>query len=552
MTGNTTTHDQNGLQTLDWIVGRTGTRLLAYLLGIDEADLPALISGTRPPSSRQFIAIELMSAFRVDSSRLVDDKMTATLLQTWLSQISETGRTIAAGLRVAVTDEPNLPELEDNLESLIRDLAIDIYPLYLLPPDPSLATAWRFAPRANPHASGVSFRHPKTKAFCDAALEVPPFKDLFELVNESIGYAATTFRNTGSGSTLQLAMMPGTVLDGAWTRLPEGSESLDDFIEAAIADFRLARDLLRGKTRSTKAILAFTGVMLPDGSQLNFSDSIVRATTDADRQFAPDSLKSQLTGTDADGKTTVINYDGDVILEWKYPFRMRAERGVVDFPSQWPQEMLPPEKLEQDVKRLRFSLMLAVVRDSRVQLVPTWRHIEEPLSSGRSMSWNDPRQGVSIMPTELTMDEFESWRDWYDRLNTRYVDKIELAITRILRAIAERREPSDVLIDSVIAWENLFGTSEGEPTFRVTMCLAKLLEDTHEKRKELRTKLSAIYGLRSKVVHGSRNLKADEYSKCQDALDVAIAAVRTLTTDRTDILELPDGAARSAALLLGH
>lgn len=131
------------------------------------------------------------------------------------------------------------------------------------------------------------------------------------------------------------------------------------------------------------------------------------------------------------------------------------------------------------------------------------------------------------------------------------VAKIELALSRILRAIAERREPSDVLIDSVIAWENLFGTAEGEPTFRISTCLAVLLEDSFEARTELRKNLAGIYGLRSKVVHGNRNLRVDEYPKCQEALEIAIRAIRILTTTRTDILQLPDGAARSTALLLG-
>ena len=155
------------------------------------------------------------------------------------------------------------------------------------------------------------------------------------------------------------------------------------------------------------------------------------------------------------------------------------------------------------------------------------------------------------MPTQLTDAEVDAWSEWYDRLKTSHVAKIELALSRILRAVAERREPSDVLIDSVIAWENLFGTKEGEPTFRVTMCLAKLLEQELEARLKLRTRLGKIYALRSKIVHGGGALGRNDHPLCNEALDVAIRAVRTLTTDRADILKLPDGAHRSAALLLG-
>ena len=155
------------------------------------------------------------------------------------------------------------------------------------------------------------------------------------------------------------------------------------------------------------------------------------------------------------------------------------------------------------------------------------------------------------MPTQLSDVEANAWVEWYDKLNTPQVAKIELALTRILRAIGERREPSDVLIDSVIAWERLFGTREGEPTFRVTSCLAKLLKDNLDERLAFKARLGKIYRLRSDIVHGNRVLERDDFALCNEALDVATQAIRVLLTDRQDILKLTDGAQRGAALLLG-
>jgi len=154
------------------------------------------------------------------------------------------------------------------------------------------------------------------------------------------------------------------------------------------------------------------------------------------------------------------------------------------------------------------------------------------------------------MPTQLSDAELTAWGEWYERLSDARVDRIELALSRILRAIAERREPSDVLVDSVIAWESLFGSIEGELRFRITSSLAILLEGSYQARKDFRKRLSDIYRLRSKVVHGSGKLKESEYPRCQEALAVAIDAIRVLITERPDILELPDGAERSIALLL--
>jgi hypothetical protein len=217
----------------------------------------------------------------------------------------------------------------------------------------------------------------------------------------------------------------------------------------------------------------------------------------------------------------------------------------------WPSDMHPPEALERNSERLRLSLLLAVKRDVRVQLLPTWRHLDDPLGHGLATGWFDPRQAVGFMPTRLTQDEVASWSEWYETLTHQRIDRINVAITRILRAVAERREPADVLIDSVIAWENIFGTAEGEPTLRVTSSLAILLESDTEKRKALRSRLGTIYALRSAVVHGNRSLTPADNPLCQEALEVALRAVRVLTREGANVLDLQDGAMRSQHLILG-
>lgn len=285
--------------------------------------------------------------------------------------------------------------------------------------------------------------------------------------------------------------------------------------------------------------------MLPAGQELSLSDGRVRAINEAERRFVPESLKGQQSGSGASGGSTTVNYDGDVVLEYAVPYKVQTRPSSESSLSPWLPEMRPPLAMEQSIIRLRYSLMLAAKRDHRVQLIQTWRAFDEPLNHGFILSWSDPRQGTSFVPTQLTKAEVKAWGEWYERLKQPHVAKIDLALTRILRAIAERREPSDVLIDAVIAWENLFGTTN------VTMCLAKLFEQASEARLELRARLSKIYELRSKVVHGGGTLKEVEYPLCNEALDTAIRAVEVLLTDRSDILMLPAGAQRSVTLLLG-
>ena len=487
----------------------------------------------------------------------LDNASKTEAIRAWLTQPGQDDGTssVAELLRSHATGRSeSLPATSNDLEAALVHLAFDSYPAFLLSSDPLPVPMPFLMERPSIRVLSMLIRHPQTTAFADAVRNDAVLKDIFQQREEHTGDYGMVYRNTGSGGSLQLSMLADTLLSAAWRHLEDTRRSAAAFAVKALQELRFIRDAFAGKRQFVTAKLGLMGVLLPDPTtRLELVDGVVKAVTEADRKLAPESLKGQLSGTDSTGNTVVVNYDGDLLLEYKYPYRVRAvDRPMSASPSEFPEDMQSPTAIDDVLLRLRFSLMLAVERESRVQIVPTWRYIDDPLSgSGFATSWSDPRQGVGIMPVQLTEAEVVAWGEWYARLSTARVARITLALSRILRALAERREPSDVLIDSVIAWENLFGTSEGEPTFRVSTCLAVLLEDSPAARAQLKKKLAGIYALRSKVVHGSRNLKQSEYPLCQEALEIAIRAIRVLTTVRTEILELPDGAARSTALLLG-
>jgi Apea-like HEPN len=533
---------------LTWVEGAIGPKLLAYLLGSDLDLLQLMISGDRQPPEKQADVISTFSELRENLPDELREAMATQLISAWLMQVGDDGKTVARSMHEHVSGVDAMPAGRDELENALVALAADGYPALLFPPDP---TPVPMREEISIWFSSLMYRHPQARNFSDAALRDPVLKKVFAEENEQTGHMAMIYHNTGSGGTVQLSALPEIMLLNGWRRLRNGARSPKALADEALQELRLARDVLAGKRRTILARTAFACILLPANTRLQLREGLVRPVTDADRQLAPESLKGQLSGTDPAGRSTTINYDGDVILEYKYPYKVRAvQLSQADVSTPAPDDMRPPAALNRTATSLRFSLMLAVERDPRAQLVQTWRYFEIPLTQGFTMSWHDPRRGTGIMPTELTEAEVEAWGAWYERLNNAHLDKIELALTRILRAIAERLEPSDVLIDSVIAWESLFGSAEGEPTFRVTTCLATLLEQSLEARMDLRKRLSGIYALRSKVVHGNRNLKESEYPKCQEALTVAIDAVRALITQRPDILALPDGTARSTALLL--
>ncbi|MFI0368849.1 hypothetical protein ACH35V_13265 [Actinomadura sp. 1N219] len=533
---------------LSWLQDAIGDRLLKYLLDCTSRSLEEMLSGDLSPSEKRIEIINILSGMKQQLPENLDEAAKNEALRNWLTQVDSNGKPVVGVLRQHVSGAEPVPESQDSLEAVMGVLAVECYPAFLFPLD-SFGGQMPILQEVSRQVYSLILRHPQAEEFSNLILSDPTFRDAFAAEEKHSGRVAMVYRNTGRAGGVQLSMLPATILIAAW-RHTQDAPSPQAFATEAMEQLRLVRNVFAGRQGIVSAKLAFAGVLLPSNANLNFGEATVRPVNESDRKIVPESLKGKLGGTDSSGNSTTINYDGDVLLECSFFYKVRVEKRQQNIELPFPEDMRPPPVLEQVSTRLRFSLMLATKRVPRAQLVPTWRYFDEPLGQGTDISWSDPRMGSPIMPTQLTEAEAQSWGEWYQRLDAQHVDTIELALSRILRAVAERREPSDVLIDSVIAWENLFGTKEGEPTFRVTMCLASLLKESLQERKEFKTRLGKIYALRSKVVHGSGKPKEGEYPLCYEALDVAIDAVRLLTSDRVDILKLRDGAARSATLLL--
>lgn len=542
----------SGLSTLNWVVEAIGSQIARYILNCDQDALEGILSQQIEPTAEQAGVLSLLEQLEQSYRSAPDDlpkgNQTAVFCN-WLSLHHTNGHITARILRAQTGEQFVSVPPGDELDSSLARLAEGVFPAFLLPDDyPEL---FQFHRHVNVYLTRAIDGHLHTKQFVAAALRDDTLGMLFENDSQLLGrISGTIYRSIGRAGSIQLRTLPENLLVRAWFALAEDARTPYALASEAIRELRAFRDLIRAKRGFATAMVAFTGVRLPESGEFVVENGSVRATTDQDRKFAPSSLEGQLSGTDSRGVTTTVSYSGDVVLVTRVPFTLRIKEGQLNPTDPWPDDMYPSDELEAMINRLRFSLSLAVEREGRAQLVPTWRCVDDPLVLPLSVSWSDPRQRASFIPLQLTTDELKSWKEWYLRLSQPYVAKIDLALSRVLRAMGERREPSDVLIDSVIAWENLFGTRLGESTFRITMSLAACLGETPEERSILQGRFSKIYGLRSKIVHGSGQLKPTDYPLCQEALDIAIKAIRVLLSERTDILSLPDGAKRSSKLLL--
>jgi hypothetical protein len=444
-----------------------------------------------------------------------------------------------------------LPATRNRLDELVVRLAAECYPLFLLPPDEFFKD---IPGMPGPQVSSTMFNHDLAKQFERAVLADSKLSEVFKHHSKHAGYTAgMIYRNTGQGSGLQLSTLLGIVLGGAWRSRPNAPTlpGVTQFCSLALARWHLIRDALTKKSpQLTSARFAFAGVKLPGPGPYKFADVVVRQADVRDQEYVPKHLVGQLSGTDASGNSVMIDYAGDVVAEMQFPYVTRLIKHAPDEIPEWPPDLMRLNNVEAISQRLRISLLLAVHRDHHVQIVPSWQNIDDPLAYSASVGWGDTRQAVSLMPTQLIEQEVADWQEWYRLLGMQGSERLTIAVSRIIRAVAERGDAVDVLIDSVIAWENLFGSGQGESTLRVTASMALLLEDDPTERFKLREKLGRIYKLRSKAVHGSSLPRPADVPLCYEALNYAIQALKIMFKERPDLLEDKDGTGRSLKLIL--
>ena len=403
------------------------------------------------------------------------------------------------------------------------------------------------------HLAGAVWSSPHRKAFEEAALADADLSRLFVDESESGGWTSMVYRSTGSGGGLQLWSLPELLLTNAWWlgRLNDdcGRDALGGTLVSLL---NLLRRATHGEPCEVKALVAFTGIVLDGVDEIELPFGVLRSVRDHERELAPSSLEGQVSHTYGEGDSVTASYAGDMVLETTVEYRLKVEPPKVDGLSAWPTDLRSYERLEANLDSIRLASLLVGDAEAMLTLAPTWRMVLDPLSWGPLQSWRDPRTGPSIAPRRMTATAAEELAAWTKAVHTHRRSSFYIAIRRTISASASRVDQVDALVDLVIAWENLFGSGQGESTLRVSAALGWLLGSTAEQREEIRAKAAKVYGLRSDVVHGNRVVPPEEAA---EALLVArrltLSGLRVLFRERADVLALGKSGERSRVLLMG-
>jgi hypothetical protein len=159
-----------------------------------------------------------------------------------------------------------------------------------------------------------------------------------------------------------------------------------------------------------------------------------------------------------------------------------------------------------------------------------------PLRSGELLPWGMTGSGGEVRivgwpsrSAPVTADEAARASEWMNRLKGVNIDRVDLALRRLVRGLAERFDKADALIDAVIAWENLVEHRD-HPTRSVLYGISVLAGTAGWSK----TRISKVYETRSDIVHGEQ-MKYEEINRfAPEALRIGLDAIRSLLDDHAD------------------
>lgn len=525
-----------------------GDQFLAYVLGVDDDTTVAeLLSMPErlTPEQAQVIA-ELDRAFKQVPENVPPQTMVSAVLGRYRVD-SHIG--VPRFLRAYVGQNSSAPHDNDPVLDELLQVLVDAYPLLLIPEADGAAL-----PAGMAHTGSIFFSHPRRQQLEMAVLEDSALGRYFYAQDDMSGHRGSYVSSSGHGGGIQLWSFASSQITSAWQEciaVTPSTPSFDVVANMLRKQLKTIRAAAVGKSAQITAFVGLAGILIPDGTEIDLGWGTIRAARDADASIHRNVIEGQLASPDADGRQVTMQYVGDVVLETKVDYVVKI--GDFDIAEEWP---VPNsyERIERRLESLRLALLLAGPdgSDAHDVIVPTWRSIFDPLAMGNGINWSDSRGKRLYTPRTLSVDEVIAWLDMAKIVEEYRTQSVNIAIRRTLQASAERTDMADVLLDSVVAWENLVGSRQ-ETTFKVTAALSYLFfPDDSEKRKDLYRDLKKIYSVRSNLVHGSTPLEGKKgYEDAECALSVAIKALRIIFTERIDLLsKCKDGGERSDKLIL--
>lgn len=409
------------------------------------------------------------------------------------------------------------PVGSDELRRTLTLIARDVYPVLLAPSDAMISVG-----------RGLTLPAADVTISLDHLVHGHPAFGTAQGLLSVTGLPSSALLLVSAYQTAPLAeaATPGAILATAASRLrhrPQADAAA--FMSLVLGVIDDLHELAAGREVEVPAAIGFASLTLPDGCELELPQGRLRNRTRSEARMAPFSLLA------------------DSVLDVALSCRPLKPDEDLHGPAMEGQHLM--------FDKGRDVILAAAL--SSPHLVPRWcpcvawivgHGFGHGVNASRPLHPDRPTGGSSP-PSE---EEVAGLLHWASLVAHADLTHVTIAVDRLLRAMWEPEWP-DALIDAVIAWENLMGTTT-ETSFRVTAALTVLCEDDPQARLATRRRLGGAYDARSRVVHGEA-APADLHHHHHTAVEYGLEALRRLIEHRNDLLSLTRSSKRADQLLLG-
>jgi len=377
----------------------------------------------------------------------------------------------------------------DDFEAELVRLAVEWYPRLLLQLGlgalgHSFVSSGEREPRAFLAAVIPSERNERLLALLasttDLGLRLDP--------DEPIGSQHIETSNWAYDSKLHLGGLAGSLFVSGFKRSRIfGPPTLAGFVDAVKTETERAVRTLGGVDQSS-ALFVFRGIALPKGSTHRLGDLELVPWREEVGVLVPV------------GWIPAWGEEGSPALIIELAAPQHAKRvGAVggDYSERIASRRRVFKQLELD---LVTSALLAFGRD---ELASVRQIAQTSLDAIAQNTLQLGAQWTAEFPTFATSSEVAEWSERFEQVVNTPVTTGSIALRRIERAILHRNDPADQIVDCVIAWENLFGTGQGEIAFGISLSIARILGSSEAERTSIQKTVKKFYTLRSRIVHGA-------------------------------------------------
>lgn len=404
-----------------------------------------------------------------------------------------------------------------------------------------------------PHTGSYLRSHPLWESFLSLILEDVTLSQLFPLSGE-LGRRGDFQTSTGQGCTRYPSSLAPSLIGSGWQLAAleaDGIPSLEEHSHGVLKSLRIVRSAIDGEEISVPARVGLWGVTVPSSTEISLPLGRLRSIGSSDLAILPATARqiSQV-GRGENDEPSLIQA-GNMVLEYSLPYRLAHFDAAR---RRWPEGFSDQKDAFHRIEGLQLALSLATsgAVHSLPKVVASWGWALDPLTVSMNLWWPEELPLRFIRPVQLNQDQSDRWTEWIQKVDTYNNPSIRVAISRTLRAMTERMDAADSIVDSVIALENLFGGRGGELTHRISTSIAWLLASDAGERAAIQKRVRDIYNFRSSIVHGRDVSVTEVHHFRNEALGLTIKVLRAIFSERSDLLtECNDGAARSNRLMLG-